>query len=100
VACRTKEIGIRIALGAQRGAVRWLVAKRAMALIAIGIAAGLPAAWLLSRQVQTMLFGLTSTDTGILAGAIAALAVAGLAATYFPARRAAHLDAMTALRHE
>jgi len=97
---RTKEIGVRMALGAQRGAVVWMVARRALALVIAGVAMGLPLAWLLSRKVQSMLFGLTATDAGVMAAAVGSLVAAGLLATYVPARRAARVDPMMALRHE
>jgi predicted permease len=97
---RTKEIGVRMALGAQRGAVVWMVARRALALVIAGIAVGLPLAWMLSRKVQSMLFGLTATDAGVMTAAVASLVAAGLVAAYVPARRAARVDPMTALRHE
>jgi ABC-type antimicrobial peptide transport system permease subunit len=57
-------------------------------------------AWVLSRKVQSMLFGLTGADPGIVGTAVVLLAAAGLVAAYFPARRAARIDPMTALRHE
>jgi predicted permease len=97
---RTKEIGVRMALGAQRGAVVWLVARRALGLVIAGVAVGLPLAWLLSRKVQSMLFGLTANDAGVMAAAVASMGGAGLVAAYLPARRAARVDPMTALRHE
>jgi len=97
---RTKEIGVRVALGARGAAVLWMVAKRSLGLIVVGIAAGFPVAWVLARKVQAMLFGLTAMDAGVLAGAVVSLAAAGLVATYFPARRATRIDPMTALRHE
>jgi ABC-type antimicrobial peptide transport system permease subunit len=97
---RTKEIGVRMALGAQRGAVLWMVARRALGLVAAGIVIGVPVSWALSRKVQSMLFGLTATDPGIIATAAVLLSMAGLVAAYFPARRAARVDPMTALRHE
>ena len=97
---RTKEIGVRMALGAQRGAVLWMVARRALGLVAAGIVVGLPLAWLAARKVQSMLFGLTPGDSGVLLAAVASLAAAGLVAAYFPARRASRVDPMTALRHE
>jgi ABC-type antimicrobial peptide transport system permease subunit len=89
-----------MALGAQRGAVVWMVARRALALVIAGVAMGLPLAWLLSRKVQSMLFGLTATDAGVMAAAVGSLVAAGLLATYVPARRAARVDPMMALRHE
>jgi predicted permease len=97
---RTKEIGVRLALGAQRGLVVWMVARRALALVIAGVAVGLPLARLLSRKVQSMLFGLTATDAGVMAAAVGSLVAAGLVAAYVPARRAARVDPMTALRHE
>ena len=97
---RTKEIGIRMALGARPQAVRWMVARRALALVALGVAAGLPIAWALSEKVKSMLFGLTGTDPAVLGGAAAMLAAAGLIAAFFPARRASQVDPMVALRHE
>ena len=97
---RTKEIGVRIALGARRGEVAWMVARRMMWLVAAGLALGLPAAWGLTRLVQSMLFGLTATDARVMAAAVLLLAAAGAVAAYVPARRAAGVDPMTALRHE
>jgi predicted permease len=97
---RTREIGIRMALGAQRRGVLWMIAGRALRLVAVGVAVGLPAAWVGSRWLRSMLFGLTPTDPGVIAGAIALLAMAGMLAAYFPARRATRVDPTTALRHE
>jgi ABC-type antimicrobial peptide transport system permease subunit len=89
-----------MALGAQRGAVVWIVARRALALVIAGIVMGLPLAWLLSRKVQSMLFGLTATDAGVMTAAVGSLVAAGMVAAYVPARRATRVDPMTALRHE
>uniref|UniRef100_Q01N82 Permease n=1 Tax=Solibacter usitatus (strain Ellin6076) TaxID=234267 RepID=Q01N82_SOLUE len=100
VARRTKEIGIRMALGAARSGVVWMVGRRALGLVGMGIAVGLPAAWLMSRSVQSMLFGLKATDPEVVAGAVMLLGAAGVAAAYFPATRAARVDPMTALREE
>jgi predicted permease len=97
---RTREIGVRLALGAQRNSVLWLIARGALRLVATGLAIGLPAAWLMSGMVKSMLFGLTPTDPLTLTGAAVLLALAGLAAGCIPARRAASVDPMTALRHE
>ena len=100
VARRTKELGIRMALGAQRSRVIVMVVKGAIRLVVAGIALGLPAAWVASRWVKSMLFGLTATDPATIAGAAAILATAALVAAYLPARRASRVDPMTALRHE
>ena len=97
---RTREIGIRMALGAQPRGVLWMIAGRALRLVAVGVALGLPAAWVSSRWLRSMLFGLTPTDPGVIAGAVALLAMAGMLAAYFPARRATRVDPTTALRHE
>ena len=97
---RTKEIGIRMALGAARSMVLWMVARWALGLVGAGIAVGLPASWAISRSVQSMLFGLKATDPSVVASAVMLLGAAGVAAAYFPARRAARVDPMTALREE
>jgi len=100
VARRTKEIGVRIALGAQPRRVIAMVLTGAGRLVAIGVALGLPAAWAGSLWVQSMLFGVKPADPTTIAGAIAVLMSAALAAAYLPARRAARVDPMVALRHE
>ncbi len=97
---RTREIGIRMALGAQRRGVLWMIAGRALRLVAVGVAVGLPLAWVVSRWLRSMLFGLTGTDPSVIAGAVVLLAMAGMLAAYIPARRATLVDPTTALRHE
>lgn len=97
---RTKEIGIRVALGARPQGVQWMVAGGALRLIGIGVFLGLPAAWAASRWVRSMLFGLSTTDPGIIALAVILLGAAGVVAAYLPAQRASRVDPMTALRHE
>jgi predicted permease len=97
---RTKEIGIRVALGAKPHGVQWMVAGGALRLIGIGVSLGLPAAWAASRWVRSMLFGLSTTDPGIIALAVILLGAAGVVAAYLPAQRASRVDPMTALRHE
>jgi putative ABC transport system permease protein len=100
VSRRTHEIGIRIALGASAASVVRAVVGRATALAAIGVAGGIAAALALGRVVSTLVFGVSRTDPLIFAGAsVALLGVAALAA-YIPARRAAHVDPIAALRHD
>ncbi len=100
VAQRTNEIGIRIALGAQRGNVLAMILRQSLVVVCIGILIGLPLAWLATRVLAGFLFGLTATDPLTIAGALSLLlAVAGIAA-YLPARRAAQVDPLTALRYE
>jgi ABC-type antimicrobial peptide transport system permease subunit len=100
VAQRTREVGIRMALGAARGNVIWMVMREVLFLVAIGVAAGVIAALALTRVVQSQLFGLTPHDPLTLAFATAALAFVACAAGYIPALRASRLDPMVALRYE
>jgi predicted permease len=100
VARRTREIGIRMALGADSGSVVWMVMREVLALAAMGVAIGLGAAWAATRFIETQLFGIQPTD--LLTMALAALGigmVAGLAG-YVPAQRATGIDPMRALRWE
>ena len=100
VAQRTREVGIRIALGAARGNVIWLVMREVLLLVAIGVVAGITASLALTRVVQSQLFGLTPHDPLTLGLATAALALVACAAGYIPAFRASRLDPMAALRYE
>jgi len=97
---RTREIGIRMALGAQRKGVIAAEVKRAVALVAAGIALGLPVAALAAKGIRSMLFGLAPTDPTTLAGAALVLIAAALVAAYIPARRASRVNPITALRHD
>jgi predicted permease len=100
VAQRTNEIGVRMALGASRANVVAMVLQRAAILMAIGLVVGGAGAWSLSATVKTFLFGVEPTDPRIFAAAVAVLASAGLLASALPARRAASVDPLVALRSE
>jgi predicted permease len=100
VARRTAEIGVRMALGAQRGNVVWLVLRETLLLIVIGAVIGLAASVALSRLITRMLFGLTPNDPVILAVALLLMIVVAAFAGYLPARRASRIDPLVALRHE
>jgi predicted permease len=97
---RRREIGVRMALGATAGGVHWMVMRQAFALVTIGLALGLPAALVVARLLRGFLYGLGPADPATLGGAaLVMLAVATLAA-HLPARRAATLDPMVALRED
>jgi putative ABC transport system permease protein len=100
VSQRTREIGVRMALGASRATVIRMVLASSGTLVAVGLAAGTLAAWYLCRVAGTFLFQLDAHDPRAFAGAIASLASAALLATVIPARRAAGVDPMVALRSE
>jgi predicted permease len=97
---RTSEIGIRIALGARRGDVLRMILRDASWLAAIGAAGGVAAAVWLGRYVEAMLFGVHPADVTTIAAAIAVMMLVALLAGWLPARRAARLDPMVALRHD
>ncbi|HEX7235888.1 MAG TPA: ABC transporter permease [Gammaproteobacteria bacterium] len=100
VAQRTKEIGIRMALGAQPGAVRRLVLRQGAAMTAIGVCVGLAGAAALSRSLDGMLVGLTTLDATTYVAVAAAFAAVAMLAVYLPARRATTVDPLVALRHD
>jgi predicted permease len=104
VSRRTAEIGLRMALGAGRSDVAWLITRQTLVLVLAGIAIALPIAWLLarlaSRQLSTMLFGVSPIDPVTVAAAAALLIVVATAAGSLPARRAARIDPIVALRND
>jgi len=97
---RRQEIGIRMALGATPQAVLALVMKEGAALVAAGALAGLAGALALTRYLATLLYGVTATDAVTYAAVLIGLALAAAAASFLPARRAALVDPVVALRHE
>ena len=97
---RAREIGIRIALGALRGRVIWIVMREVLMLAGAGIAVGLPAALLLSKLVRNQLYGIEPQDPGSIAAAVVVLAGVAMLAGYIPARRAANYDPARVLRWE
>jgi len=97
---RTRELGIRFALGAQRGEVLRMVLRETMSLAAIGVAIGVPVALATARLLSSMLFGVKTTDATTISTAILVMCATALLAGYLPARRAMRVDPMVALRYE
>ena len=97
---RTPEIGVRIALGAERAAVRWMVLKQSLVLVALGLAIGIPAARSSTGVLASLLFGLEPNDPRVLAAAAAVMFAVAFGAAYIPARRASNIDPLIALRQE
>jgi len=100
VARRTREIGIRLAIGASAPAIRNMVLREVGVMVAIGVGLGLPAALLLARYAETLLFEMKGWDPTVLAAAVVLVTAVSLASGYLPARRAMGTDPMQALRHE
>jgi ABC-type antimicrobial peptide transport system permease subunit len=97
---RAREIGIRIALGARRGEVVWMVLRDALVLVAAGLAIGLPASYAAARQVAALLFGVKPLDPATFAITTAVLGAVGIGASLLPARRAATLEPLAVLRQD
>ena len=97
---RTREIGIRMALGATRENVGWLILREVVSMSAIGLAIGLPLAYAVGRLVESQLFGVKASDPLVFAAAAATLASVAMLAGWLPARKAASVDPMVALRYE
>jgi predicted permease len=100
VARRRKELGLRLALGADPGKVVWMVMKEVLILLAIGLAVGIPAAIALGRYVSSQLYGIEPNDPWIAASTVALLALVSAVAGMIPARRASRIDPILALRYE
>ena len=100
VSKRTREIGVRVAVGANPATVARAVVRDGLVLTAIGIAIGLPAAYLAARSMRAMLFGVTETDPLTFTAAAAFFLILGILAGTLPARRAASVDPVIALRAE
>jgi putative ABC transport system permease protein len=96
----TRDIGVRVALGAQQSDILRLVLKQGMTLAFVGIIAGLAGAAALSRVMGSLLFGVGSTDLFTFSSVAVLLALIAFAACYIPARRAMHVDPLVALRYE
>jgi len=100
VARRRPEIGVRLALGAQRGAVVRSVLYEGLALVAAGMAVGVPLSLAAGNLLRSFLYGVTGSDVLTLVGAATTLAIVALLAAYVPARRASNIDPVIALRYE
>ena len=100
VAQRTQEIGVRMALGAQAAQVLWLILRRSIVQMAIGLTLGVAGAYGVSRLLATMLFQTGARDPVLLASIVSLLVVVSTAACLWPARRATRLDPVNALRHD
>ena len=98
VSQRTKEIGLRLAIGASPSGVVWLFVREGMALTMVGLAAGLGGALAADQWIRSLLFDVTPADPATFAGVACALTVAAALASYLPARRAARVDPTDALR--
>jgi ABC-type antimicrobial peptide transport system permease subunit len=97
---RTHEFGVRIALGAQRGNLLWLVMRQAAGMLSLGAAVGLGLALALGQLVRKYIYGVSANDGWILAGTTALLLASGLIAAFLPAHQAANANTMEALRAE
>ena len=100
VSRRTSEVGLRMALGAQRRQVLWMVLRGSLGMTIAGVVIGLPLALAATKVLQSMLFGVQPRDPATFAGALVGIAAVSLVASLIPALRAASVDPMVALREE
>jgi ABC-type antimicrobial peptide transport system permease subunit len=100
VAQRTNEMGVRMALGARPAAIRRMVLRQSLLPVAFGLAAGVSASMALGRLLGSLLFGVSTGDPVTILGVVGLLIAVAAAATIIPARRATHVDPVTALRYE
>jgi ABC-type antimicrobial peptide transport system permease subunit len=100
VSRRTNEIGVRMALGAQRGQVLWMVLRESLLLCLAGVAAGLPLAFVMGRLLRSTLYGVSPADALTFAAAVVGVGVVALLSSLLPARRASSVEPMVALRYE
>jgi putative ABC transport system permease protein len=100
VAQQTREIGIRMALGALHGDILKRVAKRALVLALVGVGLGVAGALALTQLMSALLFGVSPTDAGAFTASAAILILVAVIASYVPARRASRVDPLVALRYE
>ncbi len=100
VSCRTREIGIRVALGSSRSSILQMILRETLTLTLVGLAFGVPCALAAARLAKHMLFGVSASDPATFSAVAAGLAVVAVLAAYVPARRAMRVDPMIALRHE
>jgi predicted permease len=97
---RVPEIGVRMALGAERATVRWMILRQSVRLVVIGLAIGIPLALMSGRYVESLLFGLESSDPLAITAAALVMTVISMIAAFVPAQRASRVDPMIALRAE
>jgi ABC-type antimicrobial peptide transport system permease subunit len=100
VARRTREIGIRMAIGAAKMDVLWLVMRETLQLLGIGIALALPLSWVLTQTIRSQLYGIEPNDPVSMGLAVLCIAAVGMLAGYVPARRATQVHPLVALRYE
>jgi putative ABC transport system permease protein len=100
VAQRTREIGIRMALGAQRADMLGMILRQSLTLVIVGLVIGLVASFAATRLLKSLLYGVGAADVGTYALVVVVLGGAAFLASYIPARRAMRVDPMVALRHE